>query len=311
MRIAFLILFLFIGSEAHALDLNGREITDSKGRRVEVKKPFTRIISLYGAHTENIVFMGGAKRLTGISKHDSIDILRGSKIRKYSYRDGVEKFIFGNPDLVIIRPMIDRSYKGLIKKLSRHAEILSLQPESINEMFLYWKILGVLTGCEEKASEMVENFKKGVKAFESIKTDGKRVYFESIHRKMKTFNKYSMAAFVLAKAGGINVAKDAKQVRRTNIAYYGKERILQKADIIDVYLAQKGVMNRTSVNIIKNEPGFSLIKAVKNNRIYIIDEEIVSRPTMRLLKGIYTAGSCIYPEKFKIRGEAILKKYMR
>ena len=94
--------------------------------------------------------------------------------------------------------------------------------------------------------------------------------------------------FVLETAGGINIAKDAIQVRKTNIAAYGKEKILSKAAIIDVYLAQKGRMNPVTVEEIKNEPGFQVIKAIKNNRVFLIDEMIVSRPTLRLLKGINT-----------------------
>jgi iron complex transport system substrate-binding protein len=107
-----------------------------------------------------------------------------------------------------------------------------------------------------------------------------------------------MAIFALETAGGMNVAQDARPVRKTNIAFYGKERILSHAGEIDVYLAQYGAMNTPSIAIIKNEPGFQAIKAVKNNEIYILDEKVVSRPTMRLLIGIFEIGKILYPEVF-------------
>ena len=44
---------------------------------------------------------------------------------------------------------------------------------------------------------------------------------------------------------------------------------------------------------------FHIIKAVQNNRIFIVDEEIVSRPTMRLLWGISEIGNYLYPDLFK------------
>ncbi len=115
---------------------------------------------------------------------------------------------------------------------------------------------------------------------------------------MKTFSPNSMAIFALETAGGINIANDAKSVRGTNIAAYGKERILSKACAIDVYLAQSGAMNRPTISLIKKEPGFKVIKAIKENKIYIIDEMIVSRPTLRLLKGIYEIGKILYPDVF-------------
>jgi iron complex transport system substrate-binding protein len=127
----------------------------------------------------------------------------------------------------------------------------------------------------------------------------KKVYFESIHRKMKTFSPDSMAIFALETAGGINIAEDAKPVRNTNIAQYGKERILSHASEIDVYLAQSGAMNPPSIEMIEDEPGFKAIKAVINHQIYIIDEQIVSRPTLRLLEGIQEIGRILYPDVFR------------
>jgi iron complex transport system substrate-binding protein len=119
-----------------------------------------------------------------------------------------------------------------------------------------------------------------------------------------------MAIFALESAGGMNVARDARPVRKTNIAFYGKERILSHAGEIDVYLAQYGAMNTPSIALIKNEPGFQAIKAVKNNEIYILDERVVSRPTMRLLVGIFEIGKILYPDVFNEKGLEILKTQM-
>jgi iron complex transport system substrate-binding protein len=124
----------------------------------------------------------------------------------------------------------------------------------------------------------------------------KKVYFEAIHSKMKTFSQNSIAVFVLETAGGINIAGDALQMRSTNIAAYGKERILAKAAEIDVFLAQHGPMNPVSADIIRSEPGFSAVKAVKEGNVYLIDEWIVSRPTLRLIEGIRQIHRILYPE---------------
>jgi iron complex transport system substrate-binding protein len=94
------------------------------------------------------------------------------------------------------------------------------------------------------------------------------------------------------------VASEANSVRGTNIAYFGKERILSLADQIDVYLAQQGTMNSSNKKMIQNEPGFSVIKAVKEKKIYMVDEKLVSRPTMRLLLGILLIGEILYPDIF-------------
>ena len=283
-------------------------IVDQAGRKIHVRKPFKRIISLYGAHTENLFSLGLGKETVGVSRNEAYPPEALEKPR-YSYREDPEKFMAAQPDLVLIRPMIDRGYPQLMARLEKSGiAVASIQPGSVTDMYTYWMILGRLTGKEENAKKMIDHFKAAVSSLRSITEKlpvKKRVYFEAIHSKMKTFSPGSMTVFAIETAGGINVAADAKPVRKTNIAAYGKERILSHAGEIDVFLAQFGAMNRPTVSQISNEPGFQAIKAVRENQVYIIDEKIVSRPTMRLLKGIYEIGSKLYPELFT---EDILNK---
>jgi iron complex transport system substrate-binding protein len=178
-------------------------------------------------------------------------------------------------------------------------------------MYIYWHILGALTGRQDRASKMTAHFKAAISEFRTLTAAipvRKKVYFEAIHNKMKTFSPDSMAVFALETAGGINVAADAIPVRKTNIAYYGKERILARGPQIDVYLAQSGKMNRPSVALIKDEAGYQVIKAVHQNEIYIVDEHIVSRPTYRLLAGIAKIGTILYPDVFNKNADHIINK---
>lgn len=276
-------------------------IIDQSGRKIVVNQPFKRIISLYGAHTENLFTLDLDQEIIGVARNEVYPA--GALLKSvFSYHDDTEKFLAAAPDLVLIRPMIDRGYPQLMQKLEQNGiTVCSIQPVTIDEMFIYWKILGILTGKKNKASEMTAHFKQVVSLFQTLTNPikhKKRVYFEAIHKRMKTFSPDSMAVFALETAGGINIAKDAKQVRNTNIAAYGKEKILSHAQEIDVFLAQSGNMNRPSVSLIKNEPGFSLIKAVQTGEIYLIDEMIVCRPTLRLLNGSYEIGRILYPDIF-------------
>ena len=277
------------------------EIVDAGGKKVLFDQPFHRIISLYGAHTENLFFLGLDQEIIGVSKNEFYPVAAKGKTW-FSYHDDPEKFLVARPDLVLVRPMIERGYPDLIKRLRKSGiVVVSLQPSTVDGLYDYWLTLGTLTGREERASDMVREFKVRVAHFsqliQQVKTR-KRVYFEAIHSRMKTFVPGSMAMFVLESAGGINVATDAVSSRGTNIGIYGKERILARADEIDVFLAQTGVMNHTSIEMIKSEPGFNIIRAVKENQIHLIDEALVSRPVFRLVKGIETIGKILYPHIF-------------
>ena len=276
-------------------------LKDKKGRLIVFEKPFTRIISLYGAHTENLYHLGLEDVIVGVSINDTFPS-QVDKKPKFSYHDDSEKFLAAMPDLVLIRPMIDNGYPKLMTRLEKSGiTVVSLQPSGIKEMYDYWLKLGRLTGKNLEAKIMVQEFKEKtdrIKAITSKIHSKKRVYFQAIHTRMKTFTQGAMPVFALETAGGINIASDARASRNTNIAIYGKEQILAKASQIDVFLAQKGVMNAVNIEIIKKEPGFNIIKAIKNNQVYLIDEDIVSRPTPRLYKGIVSIGILLYPNIF-------------
>jgi len=272
---------------------------DDAGRTIEFDQPFTRIISLYAAHSENLFSLKLNDEIIGVSRSEDFPPQAMEKAA-FNARDGVERFLAAKPDLVLIRPMLDRGYAQLWATLERNGiTVVSLQPNTIKEMYDYWRTLAKLTGHEIEAENMISNFrtqltqiKQRLRTFPIAKRPG--VFFESIHSKLSTFSPGSMPLFVLKNAGGINVAADAKPRHGTNIASYGLERILSKSDKIDVYLAQHGTMNNVEIKTIQNGPAASRIKAVRNGRVFLVDERLVSRPTMRLLTGINTVHTLLH-----------------
>ncbi len=278
--------------------VNATSITDSENRTLVFSAPFQRIISLYPAHTTNLLELGLKDEIIACGPSDNQ--LPG--LPKVRFQDDPERLLALKPDLVLIRPMISRGYPHLVRTLEKNnVRVVSLQPTEASELFTYWEDLGKLTGREAEAGAMVTTFGKRLAeitaSLQHIPMEKrKRVYFEAMHRQMKTFAPSSMAMFVLESAGGVNVAQDADRMRETNIAAYGKERILAKANQIELYLAQNGRMNPVSVDDIAREPGFGVIKAVRNRQIFLVDEEMVSRPTMELLNGIAFVKSLLYPD---------------
>jgi iron complex transport system substrate-binding protein len=295
---------------ASAVRGTGDRVIDKAGREIRIVSSYHRIISLYGAHTENLFALGLDKEIVGVSRHEVFPDAALAK-PEFSYHDDPERFLAATPDLVLIRPMIDRGYPQLVARLEKSGiTVVSLQPGSITEMYRYWETLGRLTGRLAQAREMVRRFKQAAMDFrqtvQSV-SPRKKVYFEAVHSKMKTFTPQSMPVFLLETVGGEYAASGAQSVRGTNIAAFGKERILAAGPTIDVYLAQYGVMNRPRLEDIYNEPGFQVIKAVRNSDVYLIDESIVSRPTFRLLNGMLEIGVRLYPGIFCTEGADILR----
>jgi len=274
------------------------QITDANGQVITFAQPFTRIISLYPAHSDNLLAMGATAALIGVSAED-----KGRDLPIFSHHDGAEKFIAAGPDLVLLRPMIEGADPDFVTALRRAGiTVVSLQPNTFGDMFGYWRALALLTGREAAAEEMIADFEARLAALRHKvaaipENKRQRVYFEAIHARMKTFAADSIASTVLKEAGGINIAADADQVRKTNIGAFGKERLLAAGDQIDVYLAQEGRMNPVTVTAIENEPGFQAIKAVRDKRVYLLPEALIARPTPHLIEGMERIYTLLYPDK--------------
>ncbi|MEE4165557.1 MAG: ABC transporter substrate-binding protein [Desulfocapsaceae bacterium] len=295
----FLWILVFCTLIAVPQPVSAYRLIDQDGAVHLFDRPFTRIISLYPGHTENIAEMGGQDSLIGISSSDTFPETLLHKPR-FSYHDSVEKFISAQPDCILIRPMIRHTAQNLVEKLQEYGiTVISLQPTSVEELYTYWDHLGMICGKAVNAKTMTQTFKNRLETFagklSTIPEEHRPfVYFEAIHARMKTFSPSSIAMFCLEAAGGRNIAVDAVPRRNTNIAAYSKERILSHARSIDFFLAQSGRMNSISVEEIINEPGFGAIKAIRERRVYLIDEHLVSRPTIRLLDAITYIHELLY-----------------
>ncbi len=256
-----------------------------------------RVVSLYAAHAENLAAMGAANLLAGVSEP-----LPGVDVPVVGARDGAEAIAALRPDLVLARPMHRVTRPGLLEQLERLGiKVACLQPGSVQELREYWLELGRLAGREADAARMADDFTREMdqlraQAAAIPEERRRRVFFESIHRQMKTVSPGSFAAYVLESAGAVNLAADAEPVGETNIASYGIERVVALGDRMDVYLAQKGPMNPVSVEEIRATPGFSALKAVREGRVRLIDEALVGRPTPRLLEGVRAVSAAVYPE---------------
>lgn len=309
--ILFLLSFLLLLSGCAQIENNNLEsqapsaiqIIDDSGNLIKMQKPAQRIISLYSAHTENLYSLGLDEEIIGVGTHDSYPPqIRGKAV--FDYKSDPEKVIAANPDLVLIRPRIERTAPDFVESLKKaHINVVSFYPDSFEKFDSYIENLGKVVGREERAAFCLLAFHQELddvqKTSQGIDHRVK-VFFESTETKLRTITPDSMPAHAIALAGGTNIASDAVAIRKgTSIAEYGAESLLEKASDIDIYIAQKGTMNAGgSVHSISIRPGFKAIKAVKEGHIYTIDEKFVSSPTFRFATGVHELARIFYPELF-------------
>lgn len=277
-------------------------IIDSFGKEIKVVQPYKRIISLYGSHTDVLVDLGVEKELIGTDKHHSYlkkDIFLGI--------DNVEKFLEAKPDLIIIVPIMKMKYSSLFRVLEDSGiTVLSLQPKGFDHLDEYWETLGILSGKEKEVKLYIKSFHEEIKKIKVIsskipKEKINTVFFESRHKNGPfTTSNLGIPWEILEILNINNIAKDVKPIRKgSSIARFPKELLLAQGNKIDIYIARYDFMNRINIDIIKNAPGFKGIKAVREEKIYIIDGNKINKPTNKIIDGIYEIGRLVYPEYFK------------
>jgi|GEM_PF-2367490 len=264
--------------------------------RPDPEAPRPRIISLYAAHTEVLLRLGARDHIIGISAQETYQGPETEGWKRpptFSIHDDVEKYLALRPDLVLMRPQHLVSGSRLVETLkSSGIKVHSLQVLKAGDLYQYWRDLAKLVNRTDQAEEMIADFDRQISAYHQLaesRPESARpgVFVEAIHGRVKTFTPDSLPIWLVELAGGRNVAADAKPAAPgLMVADYGPERLLSKADEVDIFIAQEGPMNPGSLKQLKGRDIYRKLPAFAAGRVHKIDESILSRPTPSLLKGL-------------------------
>lgn len=288
-------LMLMLGSMAAAqeneLEAESAEIrfVDARGKEIVLERPAERIISLYSAHTENLFAWGAGERLIGGSNSE-VYPEEALLLPVYHYREDPEKVIAAMPDLVLVRPMIERVVPEYIEALERAGlTVASLYPDTAEEFEGYIRTLALITGTQERAEELIADRNARIEAIaQSVEgIAAVRVFVETTADPLRTLTDTALAAVNVRLAGGELVTDDAPENPGSSMVEYPIEKLLEKGEMIEVYVAQLGGMNkRVTEADIYTRAGYMAIRAVRDGHVLVIDEKLIASPTFRQLEGI-------------------------
>jgi iron complex transport system substrate-binding protein len=108
-----------------------------------------------------------------------------------------------------------------------------------------------------------------------------------------TAGRASLIDNLLGLAGAVNAAGVGDQ------QYYQISlEVLVARDPSIIFLGSKSHAD-SSVQDIADRPGWEDIRAVKEGRVYLVDDDIVSRPGPRIVEGLELLARRIHPELFR------------
>ncbi len=275
------------------------DIKDGLQRQVKLDGPAKRIVSLSPSNTEILFALGAGAQMVGRDEFSdypaeakALPSIGGSN-GKYN----LEAIAALKPDLVLAAEFNTPDQVKALEQLNLTVYYLK-NPLDLNGLYTNLQIVGQLTGNESQADALNQSLKKRVDAITSKLANSPakpKVYYEldaTDPSKPYTAGPGSFVDSLINLAGGQNVASGLKEA----YAVISPEVLIaQNPDIIILGDSAYG----TSPDSIGQRPGWDVIAAVKNHQVFPFDDNLVSRPSPRLVDGLEAFAKIIHPDLFK------------
>jgi iron complex transport system substrate-binding protein len=250
-----------------------------------------RLISLAASNTEILFALGAANLLVGVSKYCDYPAGALAKPRVGSFIDADFAAIQrAEPDLVLTESHLQREIVAHLINLN--INVLSFNPISLAGVLDTIPLIGKVVGCAARAETLVAQMQERIDAVRQqakILPHQPRVYFEEWGNPMIPAGGWE--AECVEVAGGINVFQFAAHV-------HSRERTIVSEDVIRadpdmILVSWPGSSGRIRPDKIKQRAGWETIAAVRNDRVFVIDDRLIVRPGPRIVEGLEFVGDLI------------------
>ncbi|MCW6061106.1 ABC transporter substrate-binding protein [Clostridium sporogenes] len=267
------------------------KITDSYGKELTFEKAPEKIISLSPGATETIYALNKENTLVGRSDFDDYPAAV-SKVKSVGgVKDpSIEKITELKPDLVIGGAHFSKDTVKKLEDLGIKVAVL-YGAEDLDGAYKNIMDISTILGVTEKGQTMVDGMKKKVESVENkVKSLNKpKVYYVVDFGKADfTAGGDTFIGKMIEKAGGENIAKDTKGWN------YSFEKIVENKPEM-IILSDKF---NTKKNFLAADK-YKDLAAVKGNKIYEIDDNMLLRQGPRQADGLEALAKLIHPEAFK------------
>jgi iron complex transport system substrate-binding protein len=274
-------------------------IRDRAGDTVTLPAELNRVISTAPPNTEILIGLGLEDKLIAIDKY-SIDVKglpANLTLIDFSYPDG-EVILGLNPDIIIAAGHNQTVSGNDPFKLIREAGIPVVYiptSDSIDGIYGDIRFIAGLFGVQERGElivrEMKERVDKIAKTGAAIK-DKRSVYFElSPAPFMVSTGRGSYLNEMISLIGAYNIFAD-----ESKWVYPSGEVIVDRNPDV-IFIMEKSNKNFTVE--VQKRPGFEQITAVKNGDIYMINDNLASRPSQHIVIALEQMARAVYPEFYK------------
>jgi iron complex transport system substrate-binding protein len=266
-------------------------LTDFLDREVTIEKQPERIVSLSPATTEILFSLGVGDRLVGVTSYDDYPPEKVRDLPKVGDFQGpnIEAILAQQPDLIFASRL---SGKDQMEALHNAGfTVVVLEAASFEQIFDSIRLTARITNTTATGDQLIGAMQKEINAVQEKVQDLPRVntFYLVDASGNWTAGKNTFIDELITLAGGENIAGEV-----TGWVQYSLETVLEKNPAVILTAPHAG-----KIEEIKQTTGFKETEAVKNNRIYTIsDDNIISRPSDRIVQGLKEIANLLHPAAF-------------
>jgi len=270
-------------------------VADDNKASVTVSAKPVRIVSTAPANTEMLFALGVGDRVVGVTSLDDYPSEVAGITKIGDFQPNAEAIIGLDPDLVL-------GYSGNEEALapikSNGVPVLIFNPSTLEQIYADITTIGAVTGATGKAAELVDSVKAQIKSVSDAATaagDSPKVFY-ALDNTLWTAGPGSFVdeLLTLARATNVAAAPGADGAAAQAFYQFAPEQLV--AADPDVILLPGSTYK--SAEEFTSDPRFAGLTAVKNGRVLVIDDVIVTRPGPRIADGLKILAAAIHPGAF-------------
>ena len=276
-----------------------RMVTDRESTEVNIPTKIEKIISTAPSNTEVLMALGLGDKLVAIDKYSTDIEGINTELPQIDFLNPDAETIIGlEPDIVIASGHNKTgSVEDPFKAISEAGIPVVYIPssDSIDGIYKDIEFIADVVNERSKGKEIVDDMKAQVEEIKAIGdtiTDKKSVYFEiSPAPYLSSFGKSTFLNEMIEIIGAKNIFENEEGwVSPT------AEAIIDANP--DVIITNAGYMENPTEEI-KSRDAWENINAIKNNEVYLVDQNASSRPSQNVIKALEQMAKAVYPEHYE------------
>jgi iron complex transport system substrate-binding protein len=267
-------------------------IVDDYGRTVELKGVPQRIVSAAPSPTEILFAVGAGAQVVGVDNYSDYPAEAKSLPQIGSYTLNIEVIMSLKPDLIVCSDLVPTLQLDQLE--AQGIPYFIFATRTMEDVIKDLRLAGSLTGHSLEAESVVAGLQARVNAVTNktlaVSVEKPRTYIE--YYPLWTYGPGSFGDDLIRLAGGTNIASNASN----EYPELTPEFIIAQNPEVIVYTV--GPMTMTVAADFAAREHWDSIYAVSHNKIYSLDDNLMSRYGPRVVDGLEQLAEIIHPELF-------------